>query len=66
MWVFLQQLDSRQPMWQLDRSIIGTNPGLGFRPTPPEVASSVIWYKGNDPGSHQFWVRELSKFLKGM
>ncbi|XP_047041943.1 sodium/potassium-transporting ATPase subunit beta-2-like [Helicoverpa zea] len=63
MWTFLQLLDTRQPMWQLEKSIIGTNPGLGFRPMPPEVASSVIWYKGNDPGSYKFWVKELSKFL---
>ena len=65
MWTFLQLLDPRQPMWQLEKSIIGTNPGLGFRPMPPEVASSVIWYKGNDPGSYKFWVKELSKFLAG-
>lgn len=64
MWTFLQLLDSRQPKWQLDGSIIGTNPGLGFRPTPPEVASSVIWYRGSDPGSYQYWVNELSSFLK--
>ncbi|KAH9636192.1 hypothetical protein HF086_007144 [Spodoptera exigua] len=63
MWTFLQLLDTRQPMWQLEKSIIGTNPGLGFRPMPPEVASSVIWYKGNDPGSYNFWVKELSQFL---
>lgn len=66
MWTFLQLLDARQPKWQLENSIIGTNPGLGFRPTPPEVASSVIWYKGNDPGSYQFWVKELSNVLKGI
>ncbi|XP_041988735.1 sodium/potassium-transporting ATPase subunit beta-2-like isoform X1 [Aricia agestis] len=64
MWTFLQTLDARQPRWQMESSIIGTNPGLGFRPMPPEVASSVIWYRGNDPGSYQFWVRELSNFLK--
>ncbi|KOB73526.1 putative Sodium/potassium-transporting ATPase subunit beta-2 [Operophtera brumata] len=66
MWTFLQLLDARQPKWQLDSSIIGTNPGLGFRPLPPEVASSVIWYKGNDPGSYKFWVKEVSKFLTGI
>ncbi|CAH2105102.1 unnamed protein product [Euphydryas editha] len=64
MWTFLQLLDAREPKWQLESSIIGTNPGLGFRPMPPEVASSVIWYKGNDPGSYQFWISELSSFLQ--
>ncbi|XP_063358847.1 sodium/potassium-transporting ATPase subunit beta-2-like [Cydia amplana] len=64
MWTFLQLLDAKQPMWQLEKSIIGTNPGLGFRPTPSDVASSVIWYKGNDVGSQQFWVKELKKFLE--
>ncbi|KAI8427380.1 hypothetical protein MSG28_001938 [Choristoneura fumiferana] len=66
MWTFLQLLDARQPMWQLEKSIIGTNPGLGFRPTPSEVSSSVIWYKGNDPGSQKFWIDELKKFLEGL
>lgn len=64
MWTFLQLLDDRKPMWQLDKSIIGTNPGLGFRPMPSEEASSIIRYRGNDPGSYKAWVEKLAHFLK--
>ncbi|GBP78472.1 hypothetical protein EVAR_52278_1 [Eumeta japonica] len=64
MWTFLQLLDIRQPKWQLEESIIGTNPGLGFRPLPPAVDSSVIWYKGSEPDSYKFWVENLASFLQ--
>jgi len=29
-WAFFQTLDPRKPRWQLERSIIGTNPGKGI------------------------------------
>lgn len=28
MWVFFQTLDPRIPKWKLEKSIIGTNPGM--------------------------------------
>ncbi|XP_046734620.1 sodium/potassium-transporting ATPase subunit beta-2-like [Diprion similis] len=65
-WVFFQTLDPRIPTWQLDRSIIGTNPGLGFRPMPPSenVESTLIWYKGTDRSNYAHWVDTLEKFLE--
>ncbi|XP_012259711.2 sodium/potassium-transporting ATPase subunit beta-2 [Athalia rosae] len=65
-WVFFQTLDPRIPTWQLDRSIIGTNPGLGFRPMPPEdnVESTLIWYKGTDRSNYRHWAESLEKFLE--
>uniref|UniRef100_A0A1B0GI31 Putative sodium/potassium-transporting atpase subunit beta-2 n=1 Tax=Lutzomyia longipalpis TaxID=7200 RepID=A0A1B0GI31_LUTLO len=60
MWVFFQTLDPRIPKWKMNKSLIGTNPGLGFRPLPPEenVESTLIWYKvyktpGLTPGRGQ-------------
>ncbi|CAH0557286.1 unnamed protein product [Brassicogethes aeneus] len=63
--VFYQTLDPRTPKWQLDSSLIGSNPGLGFRPMPPEsnVDSTLIWYKSSDKGNVQYWQRELNAFL---
>ncbi|XP_066258505.1 sodium/potassium-transporting ATPase subunit beta-2-like [Euwallacea similis] len=63
--VFFQTLDYHTPKWQLDRSIIGSNPGLGFRPMPSEknIDSTLIWYKHNDKGNVQNWQRELDAFL---
>ncbi|XP_071445292.1 sodium/potassium-transporting ATPase subunit beta-2-like isoform X1 [Hetaerina americana] len=63
--VFFQTLDPRIPKWQLDSSIIGTNPGLGFRPMPSEanVDSSLIWYKGTEKENWQHWTDKLDEFL---
>lgn len=65
--VFYQTLDPNAPKWQLDNSLIGSNPGLGFRPMPPSsnVESTLIWYKASDEGNFLHWTRELDKFLEG-
>ncbi|XP_015608295.1 sodium/potassium-transporting ATPase subunit beta-2 [Cephus cinctus] len=65
-WGFFQTLDPRKPTWQLERSIIGTNPGLGFRPMPPSanVESTLIWYKGSQRENFKHWVESLEKFLE--
>ncbi|KAK2576028.1 hypothetical protein KPH14_007380 [Odynerus spinipes] len=64
--VFYQTLDPKQPKWQLNSSLIGTNPGLGFRPMPPEsnVESTLIWYKASDEGNFLHWTKELDAFLE--
>nr|CAD7462944.1 unnamed protein product [Timema tahoe] len=66
MWVFFQTLDPRIPKWQLDHSIIGTSPGLGFRPMPPEenVESTLIWYKATDEQNYRHWTQSLETFLE--
>ncbi|KAL1458521.1 hypothetical protein WDU94_008663 [Cyamophila willieti] len=65
MWGFLQTLDPRTPRWLLDESLIGTNPGIGYRPIPIEsdVGSSLIWYKASDRSNYQYWIDSLVKFL---
>ncbi|KAL6430173.1 hypothetical protein ACFW04_007730 [Cataglyphis niger] len=63
--VFYQTLDPNAPKWQLDNSLIGSNPGLGFRPMPPEsnVESTLIWYKASDEGNWRHWTNALNDFL---
>lgn len=65
--IFWQTLDLQKPKWQLAESIIGTNPGLGFRPMPPEahLGSTLIWYKANRPDNMRFWLDTVNKFLDG-
>lgn len=64
MWVFYQTLDPRIPKWQLDRSIIGTNPGLGFRPMNEDNAeSTLIWFEGSNRTNYMKWVNNLKEFL---
>lgn len=66
LWVFFQTLDPRIPRWQLTASLIGTNPGLGFRPMPPDhnVDSTLIWYRGSDPENYKMWRNTLVDFLE--
>lgn len=64
--IFYQTLDDKKPKWQLDRSLIGSNPGLGFRPMPPEsnVESTLVWYKASDAMNTLYWREQLDDFLK--
>ena len=68
MWLlFASTLIEGRPKYELGESIIGQNPGLGFRPMPPEsnVESTLIWYQKNNPNNTKYWVDELNRFLKG-
>lgn len=66
MVTFRQQfINPRVPRLQLEQSLIGTSPGLGFRPLPPDVRSTLIWYKGTSYESYKYWEDELKEFLSG-
>lgn len=63
--VFYQTLDDAKPKWTLDNGLIGSNPGLGFRPMPPEenVESTLIWFDVNKPENLKHWINENAKFI---
>lgn len=64
MWVFFQTLDPRIPKWQESESIIGTNPGLGFRPMPEDnEESTLIWLQGSNRTNYMKWVNNLMGYL---
>ena len=64
MWVFLQTLDPRIPKWQQDASVIGTNPGLGFRPMPKDnEESTLIWLQGTNKANYLNWFDNIMEFL---
>lgn len=68
MWfIFASTLIDGRPKYELEDSIIGNNPGLGFRPMPPEsnVESTLIWYQKHNPENSGYWVNETRDFLKG-
>lgn len=47
-YIFYLTLNMDEPKFQLDESLIGTNPGLGFRPMPdPDRSpdSTLIWFR---------------------
>ncbi|XP_028967340.1 sodium/potassium-transporting ATPase subunit beta-2 [Galendromus occidentalis] len=65
--IFYQTLDAFQPKWTLDASLIGSVPGLGFRPRPPmsNIDSTLIYFKasGASSESYKVWVDDLQKFI---
>lgn len=64
MWIFFQTLDPRIPKWQLDRSIIGTNPGMGFRPMPEDnLESTLIWFQGSNRSNYEKWENNTKAYL---
>ncbi|XP_028176252.1 sodium/potassium-transporting ATPase subunit beta-2-like [Ostrinia nubilalis] len=64
MVTFQQQfINPRVPRLQQEHSVIGTSPGLGFRPLPPDVRSTLIWYKGTSYESYKYWEDQLIDFL---
>jgi sodium/potassium-transporting ATPase subunit beta len=65
--IFQTTLIDGRPKYELKESIIGTNPGLGFRPMPPEsnVDTTLVWYEKNNPKNSEYWVNEIEKFLTG-
>lgn len=65
--LFATTLSEDKPKYELKDSIIGDNPGLGFRPMPPEsnVESTLIWYEKNNANNSKYWVDEIDSFLDG-
>lgn len=58
-------LDEREPKWTLDSSLIGTNPGLGFRPISSHTEEgSLIWYNLTNRNTSEKWVDLVDKFLE--
>jgi len=65
--VFFQTLDDRKPTWQNEDGLIGSNPGMGFRPRPDEdhIESTLIWFRhGTINGNWDKWVERLGDFVK--
>ncbi|XP_055343783.1 sodium/potassium-transporting ATPase subunit beta-2-like [Paramacrobiotus metropolitanus] len=64
--LFLQTLDTTQPKWVKEQGIIGNKPGMGFRPTPPDTGSSLIWVKttsGQPTETTQKYIDSLNEYL---
>ncbi|GBL96238.1 Sodium/potassium-transporting ATPase subunit beta-2 [Araneus ventricosus] len=59
-------LDPQEPKYKMDSSRIGSNPGLGFRPSPPYYAtqSAVIWFNVSRNETVEHWVTDLNRFLE--
>jgi sodium/potassium-transporting ATPase subunit beta len=65
--VFYQTLDDEVPKWLNSNGIIGDNPGMGFRPRPPDehIDSTLVNFRhGSTVGNFDGWVKDLDKFLE--
>jgi len=66
LWIFLTTLNDKEPRYKGDSSLIGTNPGVGFRPMPDQdknVESTLIWFKQGDDKDGEIWANEIDKFI---
>lgn len=61
-------LSDKEPKWQLEKSLIGTNPGLGYRPMSEKETErgSIIQFDSKKPAEKEFWVNLLNEFLEGI
>lgn len=63
---FFQTLHDDKPAWDSSNGIIGDNPGVGFRPMPPnkQIESTLIWFRhGDSNGNWQDWVKRLEDHM---
>ena len=68
LWIFLQTLEESRPKWIGSAGLIGSNPGVGFRPMPDQdknVESTLIWYKRGAGNDGSFWSDQLKTMLHG-
>ncbi|ODM97857.1 Sodium/potassium-transporting ATPase subunit beta-2 [Orchesella cincta] len=59
--------ENGSPKWTQDASLIGSNPGVGFRPMPDQdknSESTLIWYRSQDSADSAFWSDQLTEFLE--
>lgn len=63
--IFKQTLSEDQPKWLGANGIIGDNPGLGYRPMPPNesVESTLVFFRHGGSGNWKGWVERLDTFL---
>lgn len=61
----LSTLNDNEPKWQLEQSLIGSNPGVGLRPLPDDLTrGALIWYNAQKENEVNYWTRLLSEFLQ--
>lgn len=59
-------IDKNKPSYTSERSIIGTNPGLGFRPIADETSEgALIYYNLQKENTTRKWINLMQNFFKG-
>lgn len=61
----LVTLNHEYPKWQLEQSIIGSSPGLSFRPMPEDVEQvAAIQYNAANKTDVAIWTNLINEFLE--
>lgn len=64
MKILLSTLHSNYPRLQQEESIIGTNPGLGYRPMPEDPEhGSIIRFIARNQSNVENWTKKIDSFL---
>ncbi|ODN01159.1 Sodium/potassium-transporting ATPase subunit beta-2 [Orchesella cincta] len=64
-YLFSLTLTLDHPKWLLEESIIGTNPGVGYRPMPDQETnsgSSLVWYRRDNREDTAVWYTQLANY----
>ncbi|XP_046412335.1 sodium/potassium-transporting ATPase subunit beta-2-like isoform X1 [Neodiprion fabricii] len=57
-------IDLKRPSYILEDSLIGTSPGLGFRPISDDInQGSLVWYNTSNSSDVKTWKKRIDKFL---
>lgn len=65
--IFLQTISYTEPRWTTNTgSIIGENPGLGYRPRPPadRIESTLVMFNEGPGENWGHWVKELTNITE--
>ncbi|XP_034936760.1 sodium/potassium-transporting ATPase subunit beta-2-like [Chelonus insularis] len=58
-------IDEEKPRWTLHESLIGSSPGLGFRPISENTKElALIVYKATNVSQVETWVKRIDDFLE--
>ncbi|XP_058819350.1 sodium/potassium-transporting ATPase subunit beta-1-like [Topomyia yanbarensis] len=58
-------LNDNYPKYQLEESLIGVNPGLGYRPLPDDVRKAgFVHFKQHNKTEMDYWITRLDTFLE--
>lgn len=62
----LNTIDEKVPYFTQGSSLIGSSPGLGFRPISPDVEKegSLIWYQAKNASNVKTWTDRITTFLE--
>ncbi|XP_016977840.1 sodium/potassium-transporting ATPase subunit beta-1 [Drosophila rhopaloa] len=61
----LSTVSTTEPKWKLHDSLIGTNPGLGFRPLSKQTErGSVISFDAKKEAESKYWIDLIDEFLQ--